>query len=171
MSFLDLAIRRFSARGYLKKEIPDKELHYVLEAGRVAPSAANYQPWLFYVVRNEGAAPGWKEVYARGWFFEAPVFIVICGDHSASWKRGDGKDHCDIDLAIAADHMTLAAADAGLGTCWICNFNKNKVVSLLELPEHIEPAIILSLGYPSQTADMERHSVKRKSFNEVVVFK
>lgn len=171
MSFIDLAKQRFSARGYLKREIPEKDLHCVLEAGRIAPSAANLQPWIFYVVSNDGTKPEWKEVYHREWFHEAPVFIVICGNHSVSWKRSDGKDHCDIDLAIAADHMTLAATDAGLGTCWICNFNREKVSSLLELPDNIEPAIILSLGYPVQEADVNRHGEKRKSYDEVVVFK
>lgn len=115
MSFLELTKKRYSVRKYKDEPVEREKLLQVLEAARYAPSACNYQPWHFIVVTDEELKNRIAETYPRDWFREAPVVIVACGDHSASWKRGDGKDHCDVDLAIAIEHMALAAADLGLG--------------------------------------------------------
>jgi len=168
MNFLELAKFRYSVRKYDKKQVEQSALDYILEAARVAPSAANYQPWYFIVVSDETVRKEMWEVYTRPWFRDAPVYLVLCADHKISWKRLDGKDHADIDLAIAADHMTLAAAELGLGTCWICNFDKQKCAEVMKLPQHIEPVIILSLGYPLDTCDPGRHTAKRKTLGEIV---
>jgi nitroreductase len=168
MEFLDLARKRFSARGYEKRPVEEAKLKKILEAGRIAPSAANLQPWHFIVVSEPENLQKLHVVYGKDWFREAPVILVICGDHSRSWKRPDGKDHCDIDLAIAADHMTLQAAELELGTCWICNFDRLKCAAILGLPAYIEPAIILTLGYPAASPDLERHTTKRKRIEEIV---
>ena len=167
MSFLELAKRRYSVRSY--KEIPVEEgkLKQVLEAGRVAPSAVNFQPLHFVVVQDVERRKKIASTYRKGWILQAPVIIVICGDHSKSWRRPDGKDHCDIDAAIAIDHMTLAAADLGLGTCWVCMFNSMQCHSILDLPPHMETIALLPLGYPGDQGDMNRHG-NRKSFKEMV---
>lgn len=168
MNFLDLAKKRFSSRSYLPEPVEEHKLMYVLESGRVAPSAANYQPWEFVVIQSGPMLDLIHPVYPRQWFYRAPVIIVICGDHSQSWKRSDGKDHCDLDIAITADHMTLAAAESGLGTCWICNFNAQLCKSILKLPENIEPIAILSMGYPADQADPQRHKTTRKVLQDIV---
>jgi nitroreductase len=149
--------------------VEDDKLDYVLEAGRIAPSAANYQPLFFVVVRGENLEKV-KECYRREWFRAAPMCIVICSDHSRSWKRGDGKDHADIDAAIATDHITLAATSIGLATCWVCNFDKPKLAEILNLPDHIEPVVILPIGYPEDNVDIERHSAKRKPMKDMIVY-
>ncbi len=169
MDFVQLARSRYSSRKYKPRSVEDDKLNIVLEAGRVAPSAANFQPWFFVVVRDENLE-NVQACYHREWLKTAPMCIVICTDHSRSWKRGDGKDHADIDAAIAADHMTLAATSAGLATCWICNFNKSKLAEVLNLPEHIEPVVLLPLGYPDDTTDIERHATRRKALDEIVVY-
>ncbi|NLI61622.1 MAG: nitroreductase, partial [Clostridiales bacterium] len=102
------------------------------------------------------------------WLKQAPVIIVACGDHSQSWKRGDGKDHCDIDVAIAIDHMTLAAAEEGLGTCWICAFDAELCHEILELPEDMEVIALLPIGYPQEESDEERHNRQRKPLDQIV---
>jgi nitroreductase len=167
-AFLELAKKRYSVRNYLSKPVEEEKLMYILEAGRVAPSAANYQPWHFIVIRNEEIQKKIWVTYNRSWFFQAPVIIVICGDHKSSWKRSDGKDHCDIDISIATDHMTLAAAESGLGTCWICNFDALKTSEILDLPEHIEPIAYLSLGYPEPSDDKGSRHLVRKNLEEIV---
>lgn len=169
MEFLQLAKVRYSSRKYRQQSVENDKLDFVLEAGRVAPSAANYQPWLFVVVRRENIE-NIRACYTREWFRTAPMYIIICSDHSRSWKRGDGKDSADIDAAIAADHITLAATSIGLATCWVCNFNKPKLSEVLNLPDHVEPVVILPLGYPDDTADSERHSEKRKPLKDIVRF-
>ena len=157
---------RYSVRSYLTKEVEEEKLTKVLEAGQIAPSAVNYQPWHFIVVREPENHQKVSEIYHRDWFKEAPVYIIICGDHEQSWKRKeDGKDHCDIDVAIAVDHMTLQATELGLGTCWICNLYVDKCRDYFNLPKHIEPIAILSLGYPNENKMPVK---KRKSFDEVV---
>lgn len=168
MLFIDLAKSRFSVRKYKSIPVSVEDLNYVLEAGRVAPSAVNYQPWQFLVIRGKEPLEKIHQTYHREWFKEAPVVIVLLGDHNQGWKRADGKDHTDIDVAIAADHMTLAATDRGLGTCWICNFDKKKTIELFNLPEHLEPVVFLSLGYPDVQPDPERHHEKRKPAADII---
>ncbi len=170
MDFLELAKLRYSSRKYKNKEIEKEKLHYVLEAGRIAPSANNTQPWIFIVVKDKNKEK-LRACYHRDWFNSAPVYVVICGNHQQSWKRSkDGKDHCDIDVSIATDHITLAATQKDLATCWVCNFDKQMVVDLLKLPEHIEPIAILSLGYPDDKTNTDRHETKRKKFEDVVYY-
>ena len=167
MDFLQLAKERYSCRKYKQTIVEDHKLNYVLEAGRLAPSAVNYQPVYFVVVKGENLESV-RSCYSREWFRTAPMCIVICSDHSISWKRGDGKDSADIDVAIATDHITLAATSVGLATCWVCNFNKPKLSEILNLPDIIEPVIILPLGYPDDAVDVDRHGEKRKPMRDIV---
>ncbi|MBZ4647265.1 MAG: nfrA2 [Clostridia bacterium] len=168
MSFLELAKRRYSVRDYKDTPVEEEKILQVLEAGRVAPSAVNYQPLYFIVVRDEELRKKILTTYPRNWIASAPVIIVVCGDHSKAWRRADGKDHCDIDTAIAIDHMTLAATDLGLGTCWVCAFNSMQCHKILGLPSHIEVIALLPLGYPADQADVDRHGTKRKKIEEIV---
>lgn len=170
MKFLELAKNRFSCRHYDNRPIEQEKLNMVLEAGRIAPSAANYQPWHFIIITGQEELEKIHSVYHRDWFKTAPCVLVICGDHSKSWKRKDGKDHCDIDVAIAVDHMTLQATELGLGTCWICNFENELCSKLLKLPSNLEPAVILPIGYPLDSPDPDRHGLKRKSMKEIVSY-
>lgn len=168
MDFLSLAKTRCSVRAYQPRPVEEEKLRTVLEAGRIAPSACNLQPWVFIVVRDLEAKARLAEAYPREWMAKAPVVLVLCADHSQSWKRSDGKDHGDVDIAIAADHMTLAAADQGLGTCWICAFDANKCRKALHIPEYIEPVVLLPLGYPEKVSDPDRHLERRKKLEDIV---
>jgi nitroreductase len=170
MNFLDLAKKRYSCRKYDTKPIEDDKLNLILEAGRVAPSAVNYQPWHFIVIRDKKNLKRIHPVYHRDWYKKAPCLIIICGDHNRSWIRKDGKDHCDIDIAITVDHITLQAAELGLGTCWVCNFDKDLCIELLNLPQNLEPIVIVPLGYPLDPADPDRHKIKRKPVGEIVSY-
>jgi len=169
MTFLELAKKRFSVRKFKTDPVKDEDLQYILEAGRIAPSANNFQPWRFIVVKDRFKNEEVNALYHRDWFDDAPVVIIILADHNKSWHRSsDGKDHADMDTAIAADHMTLAAAEKGLGTCWVCNFDVEKTKKYFGLPDYLEPVIFLPLGYPAVEVDIERHSVKRKPLNEII---
>lgn len=168
MTFLELARRRFSARHFKDRPVEKEKLLQVLEAGRIAPSAANRQPWHFVVVQDEQMRRDVATTYHKPWILEAPVIIVICGDHNLSWRRPDGKDHLDIDIGIAVDHMTLAAAELGLGTCWVCMFNSMLCHEMLKLPPNIETVALLPLGYPVDGPDVNRHQTKRKPLEEIV---
>ena len=164
MSVFELMKERCSVREFTDQPVEKDKLIQVLEAARVAPSAANRQPWHFIVLQDEEL----KKAVSSHWGSKSPVIIVICGDHSASWFRKDGKDHCDIDAAIAVDHMTLMVTELGLGSCWVCAFDSARTTEVLDLPEHLEPIALLPLGYPAQIADPNRHDSERKPLAEII---
>ena len=167
-SFYELAKARYSVRSYKDIPVEEDKLQYILECGRIAPSAANYQPWHLIVIRDKEMLTALAKTYNRPWFLQAPVVVVICGDHQSGWKRADGKDHTDIDASIIIDHMTLAAAEQGLGTCWICNFDARACTEILQLPTHMEPIAYLPLGYPGKEPDDRTRHVARKKLEEIV---
>lgn len=164
MDFLTLAQKRVSVRGYLPNVVEDALVTKVLKAGLAAPSACNNQPWVFIVISDEHTRLRFEKVYNRPWFLNAPVILAACCDRDRSWKRSDGKDFGDIDVAIAVDHMTLAAAECGLGTCWVGAFNVQEARKLLLLPNTIDVIALTPLGYPAP----DQPQKSRKSLEEVV---
>lgn len=164
MSFLDLAKKRISVRGYDSAPIPEEKLAAVLEAGRMAPSAKNSQPYHFIVVKTPEAKKALGEAYPKDWFISAPVLIAVCVEPEKAWHRADGKHYADVDGSIAMDHMTLCAADLGLGTCWIGAFDPDLVKKALHLPKGVEPLAMTPLGIP---ADGGRPKT-RKPLSEIV---
>lgn len=162
--FSELIRQRFSVRAYKNQEVEKDKLLQVLDAGRMAPSAANFQPWHFIVVNDPQKRKEVCACYKGAWLSQAPLIIVVCSDKSQSWKRSfDGKDSSDIDTAIAVDHMTLMATELGLGTCWICNFNTRLCSELLKIPRQLEAVAILPLGYPAVDAPVK----KRKPLSSI----
>ncbi len=162
--FIELAEARCSVRGYRSDPLPEELLNQVLEAGRLAPSACNLQPWHVMVVREQEQRDALSEAYSRDWVWQAPVLLVVCVDTQTAWKRGDGKSYADVDGSILMDHMTLCATDLGLGTCWIGAFDAPLLRERLGLPEGIEPLAMTPLGYP----DAEPRPKKRKALDEFV---
>ncbi len=169
LDLLTLSRLRCSVRSYSPRPIERDKLEYILECARLAPSAVNFQPWVFMVIREEENRAKIHSCYKRDWIQSAPVFILVCGDHEQSWKRRyDGKDFCDVDVSIAIEHICLAAAEQEIGTCWICNFDAAKCSELFDLPAHIDPIAIVSMGYPEDAEVFVSTPKKRKPFNEVV---
>ena len=158
---------RRSVRKYKAEAPSHQELTEVMEAARLAPTACNKQPFRLLCVTDESTLDVLRSAYEREWLKSASCMIVVIADHSQSWHRGnDGKDHADIDAAIATDHMTLRAAELGLGTCWICNFDAAKVHRDLNLGESEEAVVLLPIGY---AADEPKPKV-RKSEGEMYKF-
>lgn len=165
MEIKALIMKRFSVRSFTRQPVGRETLTEILEAARFAPSAVNFQPWHFIIIDDPEQLKTFHEVYPRNWFREAPVCIVVCADHQQSWKRrSDGKDFADVDVAIATDHLILKATEMGLGTCWVCNFNVDLARKILQTPEHIEPLVIVPLGYT--TAELQPKV--RKPLSETV---
>lgn len=169
MSFADIANARYSCRNYDRNQVVERNiLTSIIQSAQIAPSACNRQPWTFILIDDQCDASCREaiiESYNRPWIETAPAFIVACGDHIQAWHRpADGKDHTDIDLSIAIEHICLAATDAGLGTCWICNFDKEKIVKCLNIPSNIEPIAIIPIGYPIDNAP----SKNRKELEQII---
>lgn len=167
MNFLELSNIRKSVRKFLPKAVEQEKVDYIMESVRVAPSAVNFQPWFFFIIRSEEAIAKIKKCYPKEWFTnsDAPVYVLACADTSKSWKRRhDNKDHADIDVAIAFEHLSLAAAEQELGTCWICAFDPKTVIEQFELPAHLFPVAITPIGYPE---DASRREPARKTMAEI----
>lgn len=144
---------RRSVRKY-KPEVPSREvLREVLEAARLAPTACNKQPFRIVCVTDKTTLAKLYAAYDREWLKTAPCVMVVMTSHTQSWHRGyDGKDHADVDAAIATDHMTLRATELGLGTCWICNFDPQMVRRDMGIADDEEPVVLLPIGYPDNEA-------------------
>lgn len=147
MNFLELVKQRYSCRAYKPLGVEKEKLEYILECVRLAPSAVNKQPWCFRIVSKEEDKVRLQQCYNRDWFKTAPMYVVASVLHDEEWVRTDGKHHGDIDIAIAVEHLCLAATEQGLATCWVCNFDAVLCKELFNLPDNEEPAVLIPLGY------------------------
>jgi nitroreductase len=166
MEFRELIQTRYSVRAYKPDPVGEEVLGQVLEAMRLAPSAANRQPYQFIVVRTKSRETALRRIYDRGWFVQAPLVICACGLPAQNWVRSDGKNYNDVDVAIAMDHLVLAAADLGLGTCWIAAFDPAAAREVLGLPDGVEPVAFTPLGYPADQPGPK----ERKALSELVQY-
>ena len=164
MSFLELVQRRYSCRNYQPTAVAREKIDYVMECVRLAPSAVNRQPWKFRIVSDIKDRERLCQCYDRAWFATAPVVVIASVLHDDEWVRADGKRHGDIDIAIAVEHLCLAATEQGLGTCWVCNFDANLCHEQFGLPENEEPAVIIPLGYAAD----EMKPKSRKAIADIV---
>ena len=146
---LDIVRNRYSCRSYLDKPVEEEKVVYLKECMRLAPSAVNRQPWKFRIVRSAEGREKLQSCYSRPWFNEAPLYILASLLHEQEWVRADSKAHGNIDVAIAVEHLCLAATEQGLGTCWVCNFDAERCHQLFGMPETEEPVVIIPIGYPA----------------------
>jgi nitroreductase len=149
MEFENLIRARYSVRAYKPDPVDDEKLTKVLEAARLAPTAANRQPFQLIVMHTKGREKELLRIYQREWFSQAPILICACGVPRLGWVRSDRRRYLDVDVAIVMDHLILAATNLGLGTCWIAAFNEQAAREILGLPEEVEPLIFTPLGYPA----------------------
>ena len=166
-NFLNLVKKRTSVRDFTEEKIEDEKLAYIMESIRLSPSAVNFQPWHFIIVKGEENVAEISKSYNRDWFRTAPVCVVACVDYSKSWVRKDDKNHGDIDLAIAITHLTMAATDVDLGTCWVCNFHVDICQEVMNLPKHLSPVALIPIGYPTNKEIFNTNEKKRKTKEEI----
>lgn len=178
MEFSQLILKRQSDRKYIDKSIPDKHLEKIIEAGRLAPSASNSQPWTFIVV-NE---PILKDKVAKSTFGplksfnkfvpQAPVIIVIVMEKSKIITEAGGrikkKEYPLIDIGIAAEHICLQAAELGVGSCMLGWFDEKKIKELINVPEKKSIPLLITLGYTPE--DYPTRIKVRKKFDTVVKY-
>lgn len=163
--FMALALQRYSCRKYKNTPVNKEIILQLIEAARIAPSACNKQPWTFYIADDKESTEKIVGCYEREWVKNVPAFIVAVGNHDESWHRSfDNKDHADIDIAIACEHICLAAAALGLGSCWICHFDAKKCAEVLGLSQNQEPIAIIPIGFPENNDIPNKN---RKSIDEI----
>jgi nitroreductase len=149
MDFQELIRVRRSLRGYKPDPIAEDVLYRVLGAGRIAPTAANLQPFHLIVVTDPDMRARMKEVYVREWFATAPVILVGCVEPAKAWQRADGFNAAEIDVGIVMDHIILAATEEGLASCWVCNFDEGKTKEILGIPPEVRVIAMTPLGFPN----------------------
>lgn len=177
MSFLELVNQRYSVRKYQDVPVGREKLDRCIEAGRLAPSACNSQPWKFIIVDD----PELKEKLAKAAFkgvldfnhfaFQAPVLVLVVSQRQkVSAKFGSivkRKNFSQMDIAIATEHFCLQAAEEGLGTCMLGWFNEKNVKKRLSIPKLKRVELIISVGF---SADDHIPQKNRKKPEEIVSY-
>lgn len=169
LNFYELIQNRESVRDYDPDRPVDKEtLERILEAGRLAPSASNRQPWTFILISSEEMLAKVRPCYEKDWFQNAPHILIVVGHKDKSWVRSyDEYNSIDIDLTIAMDHMILAAEAEGVGTCWIAAYDPKMLAEAIGLKENEVIGCLTPLGYPH--AGYKSHRPKqRKALEDIV---
>ncbi len=147
MNFLQLTCERQSVRRYTNEPVSQADIDYIMECVRMAPSACNRQPWQFIIIESNDAKTRLRQCYDRSWFATAPMYILCLKNTEENWIRpNDNHAHGDIDLAIAIEHLCLAATERGLGTCWVCNFNV-ELTRQWFASSPMEPVAIIPIGH------------------------
>ena len=165
MNLMQAIRARRSIRDFQDRPVEEEKLSAVLEAGRLAPSARNMQDCRFIVVRDSATRMRLAKAARDQQFVgQAPVVIAACG--TSDLVMTCGQPAYAIDVAIAVDHMTLAAVELDLGTCWIGAFYEDKVKEILGVPKEIRVVALLPLGYPAE----EPGPRPRKSPDEVIAW-
>lgn len=165
-TFDDVIVNRFSCRNFTAERITTEELNYILEAGRLAPTAKNKQPERIIVIENEGLLERLKE--ATPCTFDAKTVLVVCYDKNECWiRKTDSKYHGEIDATIAATNMMLATYAINLGTTFVCAFDNDILKSILDIPSNIEPVCLLPIGYPKE---IKPHNT-RVELEDLVIYK
>ena len=160
MDVNELIAQRYSVRAYEHRDIEPDKLERVFQAFALAPTAANRQPVGLIVIQTKGHEFELKRIYSAEWFTsQAPMVLIGCIVPAQAWQRRDGRNYADVDIAIAMDHLILAATAEGLGTCWIGAFDPDAAREVLSLPEGVEPVVMTPLGYP---ADSPRPKLRKK---------
>jgi nitroreductase len=166
MEFTELINKRYSVRSYKDTPIEQEKLVRILEAAVLAPTAANRQAFKLIIIKTDGRESELESIYKAPFFTNAPLVLAMIGLPGDNWVRSDGHNYNDVDCAIVMDHVVLAAANEGLGTCWIGAFNADTARAVLKLPDYAEPVAFTPLGYSD---DSSKEKV-RKSVDELVKY-
>ena len=171
MDFLELAKQRYSERYFDPRPVEQEKLDRILEAGRVVPTACNYQPQHFYVIRSQEGLAKLRQV--THFHYNVPLMLLICYDAREVWRNpGDryyqNYNSGEQDASIAATTMMYEAEELGVHTIWIRGFDSKTVVDTFNLPDYMIPVMMLGLGYPNERAKANPWHYKRKPIEAYV---
>lgn len=169
MDFLELAKKRYSVRKFSDKKVEKEKIDLILEAGRLAPTAVNYQPQRILVLESDESLEKLKE--CSKYHFDAPLAMLVCYDNTISWKRRyDDKDMGEVDASIVATQMMLEITNLNLGTTWVGHFDPQKIRETFSLPENIIPVALFPIGYPHEESFPHKLHEERFEISETVVY-
>ncbi|MBA7559070.1 nitroreductase [Candidatus Atribacteria bacterium 1244-E10-H5-B2] len=167
-SLIDLIEKRKSIRSYKPQDVEEEKLNYILQAFRKAPSAKNLQPWKLIIVKDKKKISDLSIACNNQTFLsEAPILIVACAKEDEAYgAMGGYMNSYPVDIALALEHLILAATEKGLGTCWIGAFKEKLVKDLLDVPDNVRVVAITPVGYPA----VEGRIRGRKHISEIVCY-
>lgn len=169
MTFTELAKKRYSCKKYDVRKISDEQLNYILEAGRLSLTAKNSQEQRIYVIQSEDAMA--KIDAATPCRYNAGTVLVVAFDKNGAYNYPRStRDSGVEDATIVATHMILAAADIGVDSCWVNNFNPEELKIALGLPENEEILMIMDLGFAAEGAGPLPNHSSRKDLSETVKY-
>ena len=171
MTFMELAKNRYSERFFDPRPVEDEKLRQILEAGRIVPTACNYQPQRFYVLRSEEALQ--KARGMRVSHYNAPLLLLVCYDANAAWRNPGDRYYRDYnsgeqDATIAAATMMYEAEELGVHSVWLRGFDAQTVSDVFELPKNIIPVMMFAMGYPSERSKPHAWHFKRMPLDAFV---
>ena len=167
-TFLDMTRERWSVRKFKPEQISEEHMARILEAGRNAPSACNYQPQRVLVLQSDEAIAKMRSL--THWSFNAPTILLVCADMEESWKNVDGCDSAEMDCAIALDHMMMEAWECGEGSTWVPGFDERVMHAAFGLPPTWKVVAMMPMGYPAENAHPSSWHFKRKKPEELYQF-
>ena len=166
MEFKDIIQKRRSVREFTDEPVSDEKLRRVLEAARLAPSASNRQAWKFVVVKDTNKRKALTQAANNQAFVGQAPIIIVAVALMPERIMTCGVPSYAVDLAIAMEHIVLAAVDEGLGTCWVGAFSQENVRRILGIPDKYKVVTVMPMGYPAgKTA-----ARPRKPIEEVVCY-
>lgn len=169
MDFLELVSKRYSERFFSNKPVEREKLDKILEAGRLAPTACNFQPQRFYILRSQKALE--QAATAMPFTYNSKLIILVCYNINEVWrnKKEEGYNSGEQDVSIAASAMMYEAESLGVHSLWIRGFNSATVSKVFNLPSNIIPGMFLALGYPSEKSAPSDWHFKRKPIEKMVI--
>lgn len=164
---MDIIQKRYSCRKYADKPLDREQIYPCIEAARLAPSACNAQPWMFYVVLDEAKR---KELVRLTQPFTKNAGFIVVEERKPNFSEKivnklKDQDFTKTDIGIACSYLTLQAAEAGLGTCMIGYFNENKIKELLGIDKKSRLRLVIAIGYPDGE---EKHEPVRKKLEKIM---
>lgn len=169
MEWNQLIAERYSVRSFKPEHLPQSVIDNMLEAAHKAPTGCNYQPQRILVLNTEEAIAKLQKCTKS--HFNAPTAMLVCHNTEESWKRAyDGALSSPVDATIVATFLMLAAQNEGVGTCPVMHFDPKAMRETFRIPENIEPAVLLVMGYPSTEAKPLHMHFETRPMDEVVVY-
>ncbi|MDO5442435.1 MAG: nitroreductase family protein [Bacteroidia bacterium] len=166
--FLELAHERYSVRSFSDQKVPQDIIDKILEAGMVSPTAVNSQPQMIYVIQSPEAMAKLNE--QSRCIYGAPQAFLVCYNEQNACQRGEYGSYGEIDATIVLTHMTLEAANLGIGTCIVGMFDQKEIAKAFELPSYIKPVLLLPFGYPAEDAAPSAKHTEYRPLEETVQY-
>lgn len=171
MDFMELARNRYSERFFDTRPVEQEKLEKILEAGRIVPTACNYQPQRFYVLRTEEALA--KARMVTPFHYNAPLMLLVCYDLNTVWQQPNDRmfrhyNSGEQDASIAATTMMYEAEELGIHSVWLRGFDAKTVSEVFALPTNIIPVMMFAMGYPSDRAKPNAWHFKRMPLENFV---